>query len=130
MDLYAEESPVYEGVERRREVRAFLHAPVRVQYTGADGVRCITDEVSEDISLSGIAFATSAMGVYEVHGRVVVSVAIPAGDRGTFPFTRLAGVGRVVRVQPLAQVGAAPPRAGVALEFGNDVTALAALPLQ
>ncbi len=128
--MFTEESPAYEGGERRREARASLRAPIRVQHTGSDGARCSTDEVSEDLSLAGVAFTTPAVGSYEVNERVIVSVAIPAEDRGTFPFTRLAGAGRVVRVQVRVQDGGATQQVTVALEFGKDLTALAALPLQ
>ena len=118
-------------VERRRGRRVQLEAPLLVRRTATPGPEPFEEAVTRDISIAGIYFETE-QDAYTVNDFVVTSVTIPGAQRRTFPFTRLAGRSRVVRVNPLdqAQGAAARKRFGVALEFGDDHTILTALPAQ
>lgn len=81
-----------------------------------------------NISLAGVYFETEARE-FSVDDVVMASVSVPEPKRRDFPFTRIAGRSRVVRVDTLApDASDGPQRFGVALEFGDDVTALTALP--
>ena len=75
--------------------------------------------------MAGVYFETDD-GEFEVNEVVMTSVSIPETQRRGFPFTRLAGQGRVVRVSELA--GDGRKKYGIALEFGNDLTALTSIP--
>jgi hypothetical protein len=81
--------------------------------------------VTKDLGLAGVYFETDAETGFAVDEVVMTSVAVPELQRRAFPFTRLAGRGRIVRVQELP---GGEKRIGIALEFGDDVTALTALP--
>ncbi len=118
-------------VERRRGRRVQLQAPMLIRRTTTPGPEPFEEEVTRDISIAGIYFETER-GAYAVNDCVVTSVTIPDAQRRTFPFTRLAGRSRVVRVKPPGpELGTSTrKRFGVALEFGDDCTILTALPAQ
>jgi hypothetical protein len=83
--------------------------------------------VTENLSLVGAYFETTSPHGLAPDGQILASVSIPEGERRAFPFTRLAGRGRVVRIHELPPLDGSP-RYGVALEFSNDLTALTAVP--
>ncbi len=122
-------------VERRRKRRLSLQAPVQL---GRVPARVSTDRplreeyVTKDLGLGGVYFETAGDSAFAVDEIVTISVAIPETHIRQFPFSRLAGPGRVVRVTPLAgaDVAAASKGRGVALAFSSDLTALSALPLR
>lgn len=116
--------------ERRRGQRASVDASAIIRRLGTSGPGpAERQERTKNVSLAGCYFETADEHVYQVNDVVMTSVSIPESQTRGFPFTRLAGRGRVVRVHELPQ--AEPTHAkrfGVALEFGSDVTALTALP--
>jgi hypothetical protein len=109
--------------ERRRGRRITLHAPLLLRSDGQPS----SQHNTSNISLVGAYFEIEAPGALALNSQVMASVAIPEADRRTFPFTRLAGRGRVVRIDELPPQDGSP-RYGVALEFSNDLTALTAVP--
>lgn len=113
--------------ERRRGRRADVQAPLMVKpATGSGGVP-FQQETAQNVSLAGVYFETDQP--YRINDAVIASVSIPAAQTRSFPFTRLAGRSRVVRVNELPDSQAGGRRRfGVALEFGDDLTALTALP--
>ena len=114
--------------ERRRGRRVPLTVPLLIRQGDARQPHAFHEEVTRDLSLAGAYFETE-QETYTVNDLVVPSVMISDVQTRTFPFTRLAGKSRVVRVDTLPQSGASGrKRFGVALEFGDDFTALAALP--
>jgi len=120
-----------ERFERRRGRRANVEAPVLIRRAEARASEVFTEETAQDISLRGVSFQTSHLTPYRVNDLVIASVAIPESQAREFPFVRLAGRARVVRVQELPGPAAADSRqARVALEFSHDVTALTAVPPQ
>ena len=115
------------GIERRRGRRVSLGAPLLVWRVGAQEPRRIAELAAKNVSLAGVYFETDSAQTYAVDEILVTSVAIPESQRRDFPFTRLAGRSRVVRVSELSPLEPDEhKRLGVALEFGNDVTVLTA----
>ena len=117
------------GEDRRRDQRVSLEAPLRIRRLGAPTSEPFTERVIGNISLAGVYFETDEADAYKINDIVVASVSVPESQRRIFPFTRVAGRSRVVRVRELPQQsGGGRTRFGVALEFGNDLTALTATP--
>jgi len=107
-----------------------IEAPLLVRRVSEGEPEPFVEQMTKNISLAGICFETSE-GRYAVNDLLTASVSIPEPQRRNFPFTRLAGRTRVVRVDPLPQQDAGVPRrCGVALEFGDDLIALTATPLR
>lgn len=120
------------GIERRRGRRVSLEveAPLLVWRAGAPPPRRTKELAAKNVSLSGVYFETDNSETYALDEVLITSVAIPESQRRDFPFTRLAGRSRVVRVNELSALEPdEQKRLGVALEFGNDVTALTATPV-
>lgn len=116
------------AVERRRGRRVNLQAPMLVRRPDGHPAEAGEEHAIGNVSLAGAYFETERPD-YAVNDVLITSIAIPEAERRNFPFTRLAGRGRVVRVQELAPEGSGPgKRFGVALEFGHDVTALTTIP--
>jgi hypothetical protein len=88
----------------------------------------VSEQTVGNVSLTGVYFETDAAHPYAVNELVIASVSIPEAQRRFFPFTRVAGRSRIVRVDALPAESDRPKRFGIALEFGNDVTALTAIP--
>lgn len=118
-----------QGAERRRYRRIQLAVPLQARKIESDEPGNFREGVTKDISLAGIYFTTSAWQQIEQDESLMVSVAVPRERAREFPFSRLAGRGRVVRVEELAKVREAGPRLyGVAVEFGDDLTVLTTTP--
>ena len=110
--------------ERRRGRRVSLQALLLLRPSDQQAP---SEHTIQNISLAGVYFETDQPGELALQTQVLASVSIPETERHTFPFTRLAGRGRVVRIDTLSpQEGT--PCYGVALEFGRDVTVLTAIP--
>jgi len=118
-------------VERRRERRVNLQAPLLIRRLGAQEATSAHEHVTQDVGLAGAYFETDAGRAYTVNEMVTASVSIPESEWRDFPFTRLAGRSRVVRVHELPAPKSEPrERIGVALEFSRDMTALTAIPMR
>ena len=116
------------SIDRRRGRRVMLEAPLLIRKFGAQHVGGFREQVARNISLAGVYFETEDEA-YAVNEQLVASVSIPETDRREFPFTRLAGGGRIVRVTELpAQDDQRKRRLGIAVEFGHDLIALTATP--
>ena len=117
------------SVERRRGRRISLQAPLLIRRIGTNEPEPFREETISNISLAGIYFETEQPDFYAANEIVMTSVSIPEAHRRAFPFTRLAGRSRIVWVKALPQQGPeGRKRVGVAIEFGNDVTALTTIP--
>lgn len=116
------------SLERRRGRRINLEVPLLIRGDEARLAQPFQEHVTKNLSLAGVYFETGDGPRFAVNDVVVVSAVIPALQRQEFPFTRVAGKGRIVRVTELEPQAADRKRFGVALEFGDDVTALTAVP--
>ncbi len=115
-------------VERRRERRLELRAPLRLRRVDAAS-EDFHDAVTANLSLGGLYFESEGGERYAQHDLMTISVSIPESEWEVFPFTRLVGRSRVARVKTLPSPGDAErPRRGVALEFGDGVLALTGIP--
>ena len=118
-----------DSVERRRGRRVELGAPLVIRSLGQEAPRSFEEQTTTNISLAGIYFETDDEPPYAINDAFMISVAIPESQRRDFPFTRLAGPGRVVRVTTLPSRGPeGKARVGVALELGANTTAYTATP--
>ena len=84
---------------------------------------------TKDVSLAGVYFTTPAWQDVRPQELLTLSVSVPREQSRDFPFSRLVGRGRVVRVEPLhGEVPDAARRLGIAVEFADDLTVLSAPP--
>ena len=114
-------------VEQRRERRVFFDAPLHVWKEGQPRPQSPKPLVAKNISLHGLYFETDES--YALNDVVVTSVSIPEASLHTFPFTRVLGRSRVVRVdRPSDQEARGQQQTGVALQFLDNVTVLTAIP--
>lgn len=114
-------------LERRRGPRANVTAPLVVRHLDARKNAPTLEHMTRDISLAGAYFETDRPDAFQKDELVLASITIPEHERRAFPFARLVGRGRIVRVQELPPAQGAK-RFGVAIEFGRDATALTAIP--
>ena len=118
-----------EHVERRHGRRVEVEAPLAIRRLGEHTSRVA--QVTKNVGLSGVYFETERAEDYTVNDMFLTSVSVLEPQRREFPFTRLAGSSRVVRVSELSPSQEdGPTRFGIALEFGNDLTALTATPMR
>lgn len=116
------------GSERRRHRRVPLSVHVLAKRT-AMGERGVFEAgETKDVSLAGVYFTTPAWTDVQPQETLTISVSVPREQSRDFPFSRLAGRGRVVRVDRLPPQESEPPRVGVAVEFADDLTVLTAPP--
>lgn len=119
----------WDSVERRRGRRVEVGAPLAIRPMGHAESGSVKEQATTNLSLAGVYFETDDEQPYAINDAFMISVAIPEAQRRDFPFARLAGPGRVVRVTTLPERGlGGKGRLGVALEFGANTTALTATP--
>jgi hypothetical protein len=120
------------SVERRRGRRIRLQAPLVMRHAGTNQRGAASrEELTQNLSLAGAYFETPDTNSYTLNDSFIASAAVPESHRREFPFTRLAGSARVVRVTALPPSAAGESaRYGVALEFGDDLIALSATPVR
>ncbi len=75
-----------------------------------------------NVSMAGVYFKPSEKDLYQVGDSVICMASIGPEHRRNFPFVRIAGKARVVRIDEGAQGQA------IALSFADDITLLAACP--
>ena len=83
---------------------------------------------TKDVSLAGVYFTTPAWQDVQPQEILTVSVSVPREQSRDFPFSRLAGRGRVVRVDALSGETPDERRLGIAVEFAEDLSILTAAP--
>ena len=117
------------GIDRRRHRRIDLTVPILARRNNEGIAAPFREGVASNLSLAGLYFTTAGWKELKADEVMTVSVSVPPEKVRSFPFSRLAGRGRVVRVDELAKVSSdGPTFYGVALEFGQDLTILTAAP--
>lgn len=119
------------SVERRRFRRAELDVPVAIR-TGASQAAAADPIIGrvKDVSLAGVYCHVKAPCALAQGDSVVCSVVIPSEQVRWFPFSRIAGKGSIVRLEPIPKGRRARDNqteeatVGVAIAFAPDVTAL------
>lgn len=115
-------------IDRRTERRASVRAPIVLHRNGSQGNNLTEEAVTANVSLGGVYFESPLGADYTTNELVVVSISIPAAEQGKFPFSRLAGRSRVVRVDALPKEEGSDTRYGVALQFGEHLSVLSGIP--
>lgn len=117
------------NIERRRGRRVNLGAPLLIRRLGDGQPGPFKQQVAKNVSLAGVYFETESDERYAINDACIASVSVPEVQRREFPFSRVSGPGRVVRVTELPpQAPSGKKRLGIALEFGDATTALTATP--
>ena len=116
------------GGERRRHRRVPLSVHVLAKRMGADERGVFESGETKDVSLAGVYFTTPAWQDVRPQEVLTVSVSVPREQSRDFPFSRLAGRGRVVRVDAVSGETPEERRLGLAVEFADDLTVLTAPP--
>ena len=117
------------GIDRRRHRRIDLTVPILARRSTDGTTAPFKQGVARNLSLAGVYFTTAGWHELEADEVMTISVSVPPEKVRNFPFSRLAGRGRVVRVDELAKVASEGPTLfGIALEFGEDLTVLTAAP--
>ena len=120
-------------IDRRRGRRTDMEAQLLIRRV-KEGSRSLQEEqnMAKNVSLHGVYFETHGQqDAYTVDDMVIASLSIPESRTRDFPFSLLAGRGRVVRVEELSGAESdVSKRFGVALEFCDNLTALTAIPPQ
>ena len=109
------------GSERRRWPRAKLSLPVQFG-KGSEGkgeLLYFSAGQSSDIGSNGVLFATNEPGPFVLGEVLALSISIPWEFQRQFPFSRIVGFGRVLRIEegPRSEGG---EQLQVALEFCED----------
>lgn len=121
------------GFERRQFRRAELDLPVAIRPLMPEGSAApsLVGQV-KDVSLAGMYCYVTKPAPVASGDTIACSISISADHAKLFPFTRIAGKGRVLRVDARLRHGADAlgnqERVGLAVAFAADVTALTALP--
>lgn len=120
----------HEHIERRREKRVNVEVPFLIRHAlSSSNSDLFQERIAKNISLEGLYFEANKEEAYAVNDTVITSVPIPESQTRVFPFTRVAGRGRIVRINPLAgNESAGSMQYGIALEFYPDVTILTGMP--
>ena len=117
------------GIDRRRHRRIDLTIPILARRNSDGQMASFKEGAAKNLSLAGVYFTTAGWKELTKDEIMTISVSIPPEKVRSFPFSRLAGRGRVVRIEELARVASdGPTLYGVALEFGQDLTVLTAAP--
>ena len=116
-------------VDRRRYRRVALRVPIVLRGL-EEGMRATGRAgLTENISLAGVYLRTPKGKPVAKDDLVTLSISIPQEAMRQFPFSRLMGRGRIVRVEELPEAGKAETnRLGMAVEFAEDFTVLSAAP--
>ncbi len=105
------------NVERRLFQRVELSLPISVRWRDSSGEEKTVAASTSNISYTGAYFKTPEVKSIKREDVLSVAVAIPRESSRDFPFSRLVGKARVVRIEEKLQ--------GIALEFARDFTRLA-----
>ncbi len=111
--------------DRRRRHRVKLSVPVQFGKGTAEvgEVLYFSSGESGDLSTSGVYFTTREPGPFVPGETLAVSIAIPWELRRLFPFSRIVGSGRIIRIEEQPTATKEGHR-GVALEFNPSGTTL------
>ena len=119
-------------IERRKSRRADTEAPVPIELRDGNSAPPVIGQV-KNISLAGALCHVQAPCALKPGDEVICSCSLPREGARGFPFQRILGKGRVVRVEAVAggrRAGETPSEqdlVAVAIAFAPDVTALATI---
>ncbi len=109
-----EEMRVSDFVEKRRFKRLGLSLPMKLRRVANDGKAKTAEGITINVSYNGAYVADIDIKDIKPHDNLHISISVPRDDARDFPFSRITGEAKVVRVD----------KEGVALEFNEDVSRL------
>ena len=98
-------------VEKRKFKRLDLALPMKIRRTSGDGEEDIQEGVTINVSFNGAYVVNVDVRGIEIKDKLNISLSVPRDDTRDFPFSRLVGKARVIRVE----------KDGIALEFSEDI---------
>lgn len=101
-------------VEKRKFKRLGLSLPMTLKRTLSDGKEEVQDGVTFNVSFSGTYVTDINIRNIQPEDNLNISISVPRDETRDFPFSRLVGNARVVRVE----------KDGIALEFSEDISRL------
>lgn len=101
-------------VERRQFKRLDLSLPMTLRRDSGAGKEEEQEGVTLNVSYNGAYVADIEIRDIKLQDTLRISLSVPRDDSRDFPFSRLVGKARVVRVE----------KDGIALEFGEDISRL------
>ena len=101
-------------VEKRTFKRLDLSLPMKIRHVSDSGKEETQDGFTINVSFNGAYVIDINLKGIKAEDKLNISLSVPRDDARDFPFSRLAGKARVVRVE----------KDGVALEFGEEMNRL------
>ena len=101
-------------VEKRRFKRLDLTLPMSIRCLSANGKEKMQDGITINVSFNGAYVGDIEVENLKPDDKINISLSVPRDDSRDFPFSRLIGKAKVVRVE----------KDGVALEFNEDIERL------
>ncbi|MFH1478641.1 MAG: PilZ domain-containing protein [Candidatus Omnitrophota bacterium] len=98
--------------ERRKFKRLQISVPAKIRYGSASGKEKVLEGVTLDVSFNGAYLVNINIDKINPEDNVNMSLSVPRDNSRDFPFSRIVGKARVVRVEKNA----------LALEFNKDVS--------
>lgn len=100
--------------EKRRFKRLDLSLPMRIRRTSGSGKEDVHEGVTINVSYNGAYVVDINIKSIKPQDNLKISLSVPRDDSRDFPFSRVTGEAKVVRVDKDA----------VALEFSEDINRL------
>ena len=101
-------------VEKREFKRLDLSLPMKIRHVSDDGKAQEQDGATVNVSYNGACVVDININSIKPEDELNISLSVPRDDARDFPFSRLVGKARAVRVE----------KDGVALEFSEDMNRL------
>ena len=101
-------------VEKRKFKRLDLSLPMKIRRLSDTGKEEVQDGVTVNVSFNGAYVIDINIKSIKPEDKINISLSVPRDDVRDFPFSRIVGKARVVRVEKDA----------IAVEFGKDMNRL------
>ena len=101
-------------VEKRRFKRLDLSLPMKIRRTLGNGKEEALDGLTANVSFNGAYVVDMHLTDINPEDKLNISITVPKDETRDFPFSRIAGKARVIRVE----------KDGIALEFVEDISRL------
>ena len=100
--------------EKRKSKRLDLSLPMSIRHDSDDGKEKKQEGLAINVSYNGAYVVDISLKDMKPEDKINISLSVPRDDARDFPFSRIIGEARVVRVE----------KEGVALEFGDEISRL------
>jgi len=100
--------------EKRKFKRLDLSLPVKIKSDLGDGKERLEEGVTINVSFNGAYVIDIDLKNLQAEDNINISLSVPRDDTRDFPFSRVVGKAKVIRVD----------KDGVAVEFSQDINRL------